>query len=535
MALSRLLRSGLATLAIGLLASTAACSAEQSDEGDVEGSEDDLTSVTARSRSLEFQGTVFVEPNASADQILQTVRTQTQTAFGPLRTSDMAVNSRELKELDQSTFKKRNVKVVDVASGTTKDMVEVKYTYKDNAVVGMSLATRSTVPLAVMNPSYRSQLERLLTECTPNDSHAREFSSTAWYIFEPNLPQCQEAIRQEQAKIDADRARLTDPRNQVAKSDVDRLYLPITAKLGADKTNRGASYPDYHRLYKGGVKQDKLVVSLVFGLIDHGPGGAGPHTDYNWGELMTALDLVMEAQPGTWKQAASQSGDQIDLSSFTLPDGKVVANPSLQDLVKLKTGDSHLDLTYDQGEALQKLFAERIEHKWLTIEHPIKVAVGTEAPRDFAIQLMIYFGAGSSSTPHKFATKNSDVFIYNGHSSIGYGPLDPRNFSAADFPASYQILWMDGCVSYNYYHKDYIPLKQGGTKNLDLITNGVEAPAWRGGVANGQFLVKLLDGRSSSYKDLLLAARDTEALRVVDGELDNEYRPDRYRIAITPR
>ena len=127
------------------------------------------------------------------------------------------------------------------------------------------------------------------------------------------------------------------------------------------------------------------------------------------------------------------------------------------------------------------------------------------------------------------------MFLYNGHSSIGYGPLDPKNFTAADFPSSYQIMWVDGCVSYNYYHKDYIPLKQGGTKNLDLVTNGVEAPAFRGGHAMGQWLIKLLDGKSSSYKDLLVAAEDTEALRVVDGELDNEFRPDRYPITITNR
>ena len=47
--------------------------------------------MTVRSRTLEFVGTVFVEPGASDDAILQTVRTQTQTAFGPLRTAEMAV------------------------------------------------------------------------------------------------------------------------------------------------------------------------------------------------------------------------------------------------------------------------------------------------------------------------------------------------------------------------------------------------------------------------------------------------------------
>ncbi len=523
----RALRTALGALALGLLASTAACAAtdeEMTDEG-----EDDLTSITARARTLEFVGTVFVEPGTRDEAVLQTVRTQAQTAFGPLRTSELAVKSRELREIDASTFVKRNVKVIDPAGGPAREMVEVKYTYKDDAIVGLSYANRSTAPLALMSPSYRSQLERVLSECTTNDSHAREFASSAWYVFEPNLPQCQNAIRTEQEKVDADRARLQDPQNEVPKSQVDRLYLPITAKLGADKTNRGSSYADYHRLYKGGVKSDKLVIGLVFGMIDHDVN-ADPSRDFNWGELMTALDLVMRAQ-GDFKLAPGP--DEVDLARFTLPSGRVIESPSFADLVRLKTGGSSLGLSYQDGAALQKQFSERIYKKWVTVEKPIRVQVGSESPRDFAIQMMFYYGAGSSSAPHKFATRNSDVFIYNGHSSIGYGPLDPRNFTADDFPASYQIMWMDGCVSYNYYNKDYLPLKQGGTKNLDLITNGIEAPAWRGGYANGKFLVSLLNGATASYRDLLVAAQDTEAMRVVDGELDNEYKPSRAATKVT--
>jgi hypothetical protein len=531
---ARSVRTGLAALVLGLFASTAACTSDSSEEpGNEAGDENDLTSVTARSRTLEFVGTVYLEPNASADQILQAVRTQAQTAFGPLRTSDMAVNSRELREIDTSTFVKRTVKVVDVAGGgSQREMLEVKYTYKDNAVVGMRYAQRSSAPLAVMNPGYRTQIDRLLRECTTNDEHAREFSSSAWYIFEPNLPQCQEAIRTESDKVAADRGRLTDARTQVAKSEVDRLYLPIQAKLGADKTNRGASYPDYQRLYKGGVKQDKLVVSLVYGLIDHGPG-ATPSGDYNWGELMTTLSELIDAQGDGFKVVAG-GPDQVDLARFPLASGRVIENPSFRDLVKLKTGGSSLQLNSSEKQELMKLFAERIFKKWITIEKPLRVAVGGETPRDFGLQIAVYWGA-ADTRPHKWATKNSDVFLYNGHSSIGYGPLDPRNFTAADFAQTYQILWIDGCVSYNYYHKDYIPLKQNGTKDLDLITNGIEAPSWRSGHAMGQFLITLLNGRGSSYRDLLLAARDTEALRVVDGELDNQFEPTRDRLTVTNR
>ena len=379
-----------------------------------------------------------------------------------------------------------------------------------------------------MNPSYRSQTERILRECTTNDSHAREFASSAWYIFEPGLYTCQEAMRLEQDKVDAERALLRAPRTQVSKTEVERLYIPITAKLGADRTNRGASYPEYHRLFKGGVQQNKLVFGLVFGMIDHDTT-AGPSADFNWGELMTALDLVMTAH-GEFKPVAGP--DTIDLARFQLAGGRVIANPSFKDLVKLKTGGSSLRLSSAESTELQKLFAARIYKKWLVVEKTTKVQIGNEAPRDFGIQMQMYFGAESDSKPHKYATKNTDVFIYNGHSSIGYGPLDPSRFTAADFPASYQLMWMDGCVSYNYYHKDYLPLKTGGTKNLDLVTNGLEAPAWRGGTANGNFMVSLLN--RGSYKDLLLAAQDTEALRVADGELDNEFTPARFPIVVAP-
>ena len=312
----RLLRTGLSALLVGLLATTAACSADTANDESTEGSEDDLTSITARSRTLTFAGTVYVEAGSSDSTILSAVRNQSQTAFGPMRTVDIAVNSRELKEVDPSTFVKRPVKVIDtsVAGDRGKDMLEVKYTYKDNAVVGLQYARRTVVPLAVLSPNYRSQLERILRECTPNDAHSRDFLSSAWYIFEPRVATCQEAMKVEQQKITADRAKLTDARNQVTKSDAERLYLPIQARLGADKTNRGASYPEYARLYKGGVQANKVVISLVYGYIDH-DNHDGPSGDYNWGELMTTLQEVMETG-GDLKLVPVQGQPAVDLAQL---------------------------------------------------------------------------------------------------------------------------------------------------------------------------------------------------------------------------
>src|SRR4029078_6802195 len=131
---------------------------------------------------------------------------------------------------------------------------------------------------------------------------------------------------------------------------------------------------------------------------------------------------------------------------------------------------------------------KKVIRHWISLEAKEKVKIGAKAAKDFTVKIQTYFGAEGDSTPHKRGIKTSDVFIYNGHSYIGYGPLDPSRFSASDFPSSYQILFIDGCVSYNYYEKDYFPLKDGGTKNLELITNGLEAPAYHSGYALGRFI-----------------------------------------------
>ncbi len=530
---SRLLRTGLTALLVGLVASTAACSADSSSGEDSASGEDDLTSITARSRTLSFVGTVYVAPGSSDATILSAVRSQSQTAFGALRTSNVAVNSRELKDVDPRTFVKRTVKVVDPAAPSApKDMLEVKYTYKDNAVVDAKYASRTALPLAIMNPGYAAQSQRILTECTANDSEAQEFASSIWYVFEPSVATCKTAMKAEQDKVDGERARLTDPVKQVTKAEVERLYLPITATLGADKTNRGASYPEYARLYKGGIKPNTLIVSMVYGLIDH-DHSAGYSNDFNWGELMTNLSEVINASDG-WKVVPG-GPDNVDLAHFTLASGKKIDNASIKDLTNLHGGTDALGLSDADKTDLDKQFADRVFRKWVTVERPVTVKIGSEAPHAAAIQMLFYFGSESDQEPHKYAIKNSDVFLYNGHSYIGFGPLDPSRFTAADFPTSYQLFWVDGCVSYNYYEKDYIPLKQGGTKNLDLITNAIEAPSWRSGYAMGQFTATLLNGKSASYKDLLAAAKDTDPLRVVDGELDNTYKPASTPITVTTR
>ncbi len=489
-------------------------------EVDEKAVDDALTSVSALSRSLKFQGRVYVSATASDATIVSAVRSQTQTAFGALRTAQVGVNSRELKDVDPKTFVKTKVTVVD-AAGTKTPMLRVEYTYTDNAVVPKSFARRSALNLAVMGSGYASLTDRILKECTDNDSEAQEFQSSIWYVFNPSLSSCRTAMSKEQKAIDAAKAKLTT--GQVPRVEVDRLYLPTTVSLGSDKTNKGASYPEYDRLYAGGVKPGKLVVGLVNGILDHGDSALVDDTGYS--EWLQELREVFKARP--FKLVSSQPAANF---SFTVSGKKITA--TFDDVIAWKLdGKTAPGLTTTQMKDLNTQAADAVALKWLTFEVPVTVTVGGTS-KSVGLQILTYFGADGDSGPHKYAIKNSDVFIYNGHSYIGYGPLDPSRFTASDFPTSYQILFIDGCVSYNYYEKDYYPLKSGGTRNLELITNGLEAPEWHSGYALGRFVARLLDGTQASYRDLLTAAADTDSLRVVDGELDNTYDPAKKQITV---
>jgi hypothetical protein len=488
--------------------------------------EDDLTSVRAQSRKLTFEGIVYVEPGTSDTQILSAVHKQTQSMFGALRTSDIGVNKRELKGVDPATFVKREVTVIDTAveGDAGEAMLEVRYKYEDMAVVPKTMSKKSTLKAALLRPDYGSETARILEECTTNDSHAQDFASSLWYVFEPRLSSCQEAIRAEQKLVDAARDALTEADTQVSLVEARRLYLPVTVQLGKDQSNKRKSYPEYDRLYSGGVKDGKLVVSLINGLIDHDSHAGGIREDSGYGEWLDTLAEAFAVHPG-YQLVEVEGGD--DVGSYTLESGKEIDGLTFRDFIAMEDGSGFPEgLEYDEREELMRLVGERITNRWLTFEAPLQVTIGDESPRDLGIQITTIMGSVGTTKPFKHAIANSDVFLYNGHSQIGFGPLDPKNFSAADFPESYQILFVDGCVSYNYYEADYIPLKEGGTKNLDLITNAVESPAWRSGYALGQFIARLTDGSLPTYLELLQSAEATgSGLRVVDGELDNEYDP----------
>ncbi|MBL8613620.1 MAG: hypothetical protein JNL38_40145 [Myxococcales bacterium] len=523
---------------VGLAALALSVGCAPGDDGAAAGDEDDLTSLTARGRELRFEGVVFVDPGASDAAIVRTVRKQTQTAFGALLAQEMAVQSREVKDVDPATFKKRSVRAIDPdrPGDRGRERLEVRYTYVDNAVVPVKAARKTSMPSALLGTGYDApeSTRRVVEACTKNDKEAREDAAGGllWYDFDPSRAACKRAIDAEQKVIDGQKKRLADPKNEVAQAEVDRLFLPVTFALTAKKTNAGATYPEYHRLFSGGVADGRLVVSMIAGRLnhDHAPDAVADSGYYEW---MDSLGVIFEAHPGFTLKSVEPAED---LSTVTVG-GRRISGLSFADFVKWTVYDVGYPagLSAAEKKELKTKVGQKLDRHWVTFEKPVSVSVGGAAPRDFVIQLDTYFGADEDPAPHKRATKKSDVVVYNGHSYIGYGPLDPSNFRASDFSGGYQLLFFDSCVSYNYYEEGFFALKDGGSKNLDMITNGLEAPEWQSGASQGAFVSKLIDGSMPSYKTLLGTAKATDSMRVVDGEVDNVHAPGRPTIKVLAR
>ncbi|MCA9590023.1 MAG: hypothetical protein KC657_32185 [Myxococcales bacterium] len=526
-------------LLLALVASTAAvaCTADTAEE-EVDSGEDDLTSLTARSRKLDFAGYVYVDERASEASIISDIRKQTQSAFGALREANVAVNSRELRDVDPARFLKTPVKVVDPANPAAppKTMLKVAYTFTDDAVVPIPMATRSAISLGLLGKGYGSQTGRVLEECTSGDQHAQEFQSSIWYVFDPSRAKCKAAMAAEQQKIDADRAGLAD--DEVPLSEVNRLYLPMTANLRYKAQARTVRYPEYDRLYAGGVEPGKLVIGMVSGMMADWAAGERHEVYEDSGYRMWygGLREIFKARPGFKLTGVEGVADPLHYEVG----GRAVDFASFDEMAAFELDNRNpAGISWSQRSELRKTIANKLVRKWVTFEVPVTVTIrGQDKP--LTIKVQTYFGAETDSTPHKRGVKTSDIFVYNGHSYIGYGPLDPSRFRREDFPASYQIMMINGCVSYNYYEKDYIPLKEGGTKNLDLVTNGLESWVNESGEAMGRFVGAFIDGRLNSYPDILKASQFTyygydwgmDALRVVDGELDNKYKPTRTPITL---
>ncbi|MFP6686385.1 MAG: hypothetical protein VB934_16820, partial [Polyangiaceae bacterium] len=433
--------------------------------------EQDLTSLTARERLLTFEGYVYVHPDASDDDILAAVHHQTRSAFGALLTQNIAVGTREPAAANPQSFAKEAVEVLGPQGEVVYETLRVRYRYDDRAVIPKSMSHRGAIPLGLLHGDYPLQAARVIAECSANTKEELEMLDDVWYVFNPSLPSCRKAMDLEQRAIATQRLGLSQPESQIVETELDRLYIPMTARLSSPPSSRKTLYPEYDRLFRGGVQPGKLVISLLAGLIDHSTPKhpVHPADDPGYYEMLDTMNVVLEAHPAL---KITNTDPPTDLSTFQV-NGKSVTGLRFVDFVNFELYDYGwpAQLSSSERAILRKLIAERLKDRWVTLEEQVEVSIDGGPVKAHTISLQLHFGADEAIGPYRRAIRESDVFLYNGHSYIGEGPLDPANYTAADFPQSYQLFFIDSCLSFNYYNSDYFRFKQRGTKDLDVITN----------------------------------------------------------------
>jgi hypothetical protein len=502
--------------------------------------DDDLTSKAAVERELTIKSYVYIDAKASDSAIASAVQQQIRTAFGPLRIGLISVDDRELRSnVDPSTFVKSTVEVVK-KDGTTltvlKKLDKITYTYKARALVANSGKAKTSFSLALLMGNYQSFASELVDSCTANPEEDRDFVSSFWYVWSPDETKCKKLIDAEGLAIEKERQGLGN--GQIGEKEAARRYLPVKAEL---KSTAAATttYPEYDQLYGIDVaSKTRVVVYQILGVAAHSedPIASQFENDMGFVEYFKIFKVLADSFKGL-KVAADSP-----VTPLTFDYNGKTYNATFKQLYSWVVSKSAFPTeiaSADQAK-FRRAIHDAVKLKWVKLEVPLEVS-SARGTKNMTLEIRLIFGTeGDWSTRQIFreAFKNADVVLYDGHSYIGAGAQDPGNFTMSDFNSTYQILFFNSCVSFNYYGVPYFKLKNGGTKKLDLVTNGLEVHILDGGKSMGQFIAALFDGQQNTWLRMLEKTQVSsyygvhDPNRAVDGELDNTYDPTTTPITV---
>jgi hypothetical protein len=205
-------------------------------------------------------------------------------------------------------------------------------------------------------------------------------------------------------------------------------------------------------------------------------------------------------------------------------------------------------------EALKQQVIDHFAERWVYWSLPVRVTRGSET-RDMTVEIRTFWGYEDGKPEYRQQATwrylegmwNSDVFLYQGHSHFGHGPLEPTNYTGQNFPDRYQAMLINSCVSFNYYDVDFLQMHPSGSRNLDIVVNGLPAYWTMLGKASASYVLGLIDGargpKPMSWQDILQsmvvappwAPTGYDPMRAVNGETDNSYAPASGLISISKR
>jgi len=484
---------------------------------------DEVVGANSVARTATVKSYVLVRVGASDSEISRLISQQIKPLFGATKAQGIGLGDRDANNIDASTWVKDTVDVIDPAKPATpvQQMQRVRFTYKDRVVVVKSLRYRRAIPTTSLFGDYFSHSSPIVEAC--QSEHKDWGSSGIWYNFEPELPACKKLITDEKTKIDAQRRTLTNADRQVTVDELNRWFTPITLSLTTIATTE-TKYPDYHRMYDDG----KVVVGAFFGVDK-----LDDPNDYGAKNFFTYLRTVMNGRAELKLTSLSPTTDVTDVSWK----GSKIADVTPQKVFGwiLDNTGYPASVTFSDRNEFRKQIIAQWRDKTVTLSASGNVTIRGQS-KPVTIEVRVFygneegFGTGAVQR-YKTAFQQVDVFQYTGHSHLGSGPLDARNYGPTDFPDRYQILMVNSCVSFNYYN-EFFAMHPGSTLNLDTVTNGLPVFLEGSGLSSAKFALGIIDGQFRSYLDILTSMKvdlpwepGHDANRVADGETDNTFTP----------
>ena len=265
-------------------------------------------------------------------------------------------------------------------------------------------------------------------------------------------------------------------------------YVEVTAQLDK-KDSSVVRYPEYDRLVQKSSDGFKSVipVSLFFGLDkpDHDTNLDGGVFDHNKPNVKAVIQWLLQAG----------YEEMVPVTQNPIVDALLEANGSLYRWFQKET---------PEGQMLIKIFFGR---------------TGINELAD---------GATLFHSLYLDALAEDSVVMYAGHSGLG-GHLNVDSlfdlYNRFEMRQDYQLLFFNSCSSYPYYNQMYFNKKANGSKDLDIITNGL-ATYFTAIDDSLKVVLAALDawsakGYKMSYQDIADMA-DSNNLFAVVGDEDNE-------------
>ena len=516
-----------------LAAALGACSSGPSSSGRTQNS--DLTGISGVERGIHFQGQVIVPATASTSDISTAIAREVKTALGALQQPQVSLENRgATNALSPSKWTQQTLSVVDPTnpSSALPSVLRVTYEYDDEAVVTDTLNGKSAVAFVMLADDYSQHTAPLEKDCSGNPT---DDPASLWYDFLPQEKACQTDIQTEITAIAKEESALAGRTLTIGPKEAGRWFLPVTATMDPPVSPSTDYSPEYDRLYGVGTGKSQLVVYMFNGVDSD---ETNPD-DILGQEAIRFLRTMLAGQPNFRPVNTSPFAMLEDISVNGTPLANVTYAQMFSWILDQNGYPPEVGTDATAIAALRAQAIAKFTERWIDWDLPLTVKNASGATSNLTVEVRFFYG-DEASTPT--AQQNAewryleafwygDVFLYNGHSHFGNGPLDPQHYGPQNFNSNYQLMLVNSCLSYNYYHEDFFSYKPGGTQNLDMIINGLPSYVWGGGEATGNLLVGLLDGKQHTYRELLtLMEIDTpwgengyEPMRVADGELDNVF------------